>query len=989
MFNFRKVKPVEEGSKNKNQEDQKNYEKKVEALQNACDNFGEYLEKEVNEGTKFVDIAKAFADKDTGFGNQMKKSWLLSRTSRRLNEMKKNLSKSKSKTFDPQKIDDFVKCFEFEREKLNNKGNIKRSAIDDKKVYDFFNENSKGSIREILSVKQKEAQKESGELNKRVSIALDQADESLDASKKARDEATGVQKEIAQTRTSVKSDKKIEPKTKRESMTSLNGQIGELGQDKSESQQAAQDLIEKQKETKKIMKDENSTPRERMGSLNKLRKATVANNAATDELNGAVDKAEEVHAEVEKDIEEAKADLFDEKTGTFTIRTEADFEKIKDFKNEIKNVVVGEGITTIKDGAFYFCDSLASIDLGNVTTIGDSAFHSCDSLASINLGNVTTIGYLAFYHCEKLESVNLSKVKIIIDKAFLNCKALTSVDLSNVTAIGESAFGGCRELKSVVFGNNVKIISKSAFDSCQKLENVVFGNNVETIREFAFRDCKELESVDLSNVDIIEERAFSGCEKLESVVFGNNVKTIRESAFSGCKELESVVFRGSVDTIGDKAFSKCSSLKTIILPKDNNKAADVREKMLKQIGEKDIKFINDLEDAYSFDEETKIFTIKTENGFSGSIQYKTKIKKIIMEESIETVKNLAFKCCTALTSVNLSNVTTIEDQSFFGCKELESVDLSKVETIGDKAFNGCKKLKEIDLSNITTIGRSAFFGCSSLNTVILPKDNTKAADVKEKILKQIGEKDIKFINDLEDAYSFDEETKIFTVKNENGFSGSIQYKAKIQKIIMEESIETVKNSAFKGCEALESVDLSKVKTIGASAFNGCKKLTNVNLGNVTAIGATAFLNCEALTSVDLANNVETIGASAFNGCKKLGKIDLSNLSNITAIGNGTFANCEALERVNLGNNVKTIGATAFQGCKKLEEIDLSNVTTIRRSAFYECSNLKTVTLPQDGEKAKEIRDIICKQTKKTAGDGNNNTIEFVNDPEPAAATQKK
>ena len=225
MFNFRKVKPVEEGSKNKNQEDQKNYKNKVEALQKACKNFGEYLEEKVNEETKFVDIAKAFADKDTGFKDQMKKSWLLSRTSRRLNEMKKNLSKSKSKTFDPQKIDDFVKCFEFEREKLNNKGNIKRSAIDDKKVYDFFNENSKGSIREILSVKQNEAQKESNALDKKAKTVFVQANESLDASEEARDEATDVQNGMEKTRKSVRSDREIEPETKRESVKLLDGKL--------------------------------------------------------------------------------------------------------------------------------------------------------------------------------------------------------------------------------------------------------------------------------------------------------------------------------------------------------------------------------------------------------------------------------------------------------------------------------------------------------------------------------------------------------------------------------------------------------------------------------------------------------------------------------------------------------------------------------------------------------------------------------------------
>ena len=630
MFNFRKVKPKGNGSKNKNQEDQKNYENKVEALRTACKNFGDYL-KGVDENTEFNAIIEKFKDENKCFGKQMKKPQLLSRTSRRLNEMKKNLSKFKSKPFDPQKIDSYVECFTFKPKTSNSKGNIKRSAIDDEKVANFFNGKNNDSICGILSVKQKEAQKESGELNKQVSIALDQADESLDASKKARDEATGVQKEIAQTRTSVKSDKKIEPKTKRESMTSLNGQIGELGQDKSESQQAAQDLIEKQKETKKIMKDENSTPRERMGSLNKLRKATVANNAATDELNGAVDKAEEVHAEVEKDIEEAKADLFDEKTGTFTIRTEADFIRFKILGNNIEKVVIGEGITTIGELKFHDGTSLKSINLGNVQIIGESAFKGCKSLASIDFKNVQTIEERAFEGCTALASIDLGNVQIIGKSAFKGCTALASIDFKNVQTIEERAFEGCTALASIDDLENVTTIKDHAFDSCKALQSVDL-KNVEDIEcstfdgckklqhvnlgiatgigEDAFSGCTSLKSIDLKNVTDIYERAFAKCIRLKNVDF-KKVTFVGEQAFHNCKALQSVDLK-NVETIGKQAFYKCALLESadlenvttvedeaffgckklglVTLPADRKKAAEIKKIILGQTNTSDDKF---------------------------------------------------------------------------------------------------------------------------------------------------------------------------------------------------------------------------------------------------------------------------------------------------------------------------------------------------------------------------------------------------------------
>lgn len=59
----------------------------------------------------------------------------------------------------------------------------------------------------------------------------------------------------------------------------------------------------------------------------------------------------------------------------------------------------------------------------SVTSIGSSAFYDCDRLTSVVIGNsVTSIGYYAFS----------------------SCKCLTNVTIGNsVTRIGEKAFSGC------------------------------------------------------------------------------------------------------------------------------------------------------------------------------------------------------------------------------------------------------------------------------------------------------------------------------------------------------------------------------------------------------------------------------------------------------------------------------------------------------------------------------------------------------------------
>ena len=75
--------------------------------------------------------------------------------------------------------------------------------------------------------------------------------------------------------------------------------------------------------------------------------------------------------------------------------------------NKITDLVIPEGVNSIKDYAFEDYSSLTSITIPNsVTSIGNWAFSSCDALTSITIGNsVTSIGNHAFYWCNALTSI--------------------------------------------------------------------------------------------------------------------------------------------------------------------------------------------------------------------------------------------------------------------------------------------------------------------------------------------------------------------------------------------------------------------------------------------------------------------------------------------------------------------------------------------------------------------------------------------------------
>ncbi len=96
------------------------------------------------------------------------------------------------------------------------------------------------------------------------------------------------------------------------------------------------------------------------------------------------------------------------------------------------DLVIPDGVTNIKSGAFAGCNELTSVTIPNgVTSIGDGAFSNCRGLTSITIPNSVTS---------------------IEDYAFYDCSGLTSITIPNsVTSIGESAFMGCIELTSITF----------------------------------------------------------------------------------------------------------------------------------------------------------------------------------------------------------------------------------------------------------------------------------------------------------------------------------------------------------------------------------------------------------------------------------------------------------------------------------------------------------------------------------------------------------
>jgi hypothetical protein len=67
---------------------------------------------------------------------------------------------------------------------------------------------------------------------------------------------------------------------------------------------------------------------------------------------------------------------------------------------------------------------------------------------------------------------------------------------------------------------------------------------------------------------------------------------------------------------------------------------------------------------------------------------------------------------------------------------------------------------------------------------------------------------------------------------------------------------------------------------------------------------------------------------------------------VTSIGNSAFYYCTSLTSVTIPDNVTSIGNQAFSSCTSLTSVTIGNgVTSIAGSAFYGCTSLTSVTIP--------------------------------------------
>ena len=188
----------------------------------------------------------------------------------------------------------------------------------------------------------------------------------------------------------------------------------------------------------------------------------------------------------------------------------------------IKELIIPDGVTKIEDYAFESCINLTTVTIPtSVTDMGRYTFSRCDklSVATLPAEQVDNIPK------ENLTTVVINGGTTIHDYfgAFYNCKNLVSVTISDsVTSIGAGAFSGCENLTTIRLPSNITEISSHTFNECKSLKSIIIPNSVTSIGGGAFSDCDSLNNVIIpEHVNSIGKYAFEFCENLTSLTFQN------------------------------------------------------------------------------------------------------------------------------------------------------------------------------------------------------------------------------------------------------------------------------------------------------------------------------------------------------------------------------------------------------------------------------------------------------------------------------------
>ena len=695
-------------------------------------------------------------------------------------------------------------------------------------------------------------------------------------------------------------------------------------------------------------------------------------------------------------------------------------------------------VTTISNEAFSDCSGLTSVTIpASVTAIGHGAFFGCDGLkikiivtdwsVFLNNGIINKILHaMDAWVAPNGRAFDKTYDTVLIDENGEEIKDIVIPD--DVTNIESLALYGCYGLTSVTIHANVTSIGELAFEGCGlaavklpiKDESTLLNNNIVSRIKNGFYDTEHMGfDVDYTTCPPIVLINEDG-EEIKDFVIPDGVTSIDDYALYRCR-LTSVTIPSSVTSIGHRAFFRGGPKTVKLYINDKNAFINnqIAYKIASETGDSGDYGYGDyhhhfLPDGFKIvlleenGEEIKDFVIPDDiTSIDKAFNYCGGLTSVTISNSVTSIGSSAFEGCSGLTSVTIPNsVTSISDNAFEGCSCLTSVTIpNSVTSIGSSAFEGCSGLTSVTIPNsVTSIDWSAFQNCSGLTSVTIPATVTsinsyafEGCSGLTSVKVCINDKSA-FINNQVANLVRNSIGKPLVLINESG--------EEIKNFVIPNDITAIGDYAFYNCSGLTAVTIpATVTSINSYAFEGCSGLTSVKVcindksafinnqvanlvrnsigkplvlinesgeeihnfvipDDITNIGDYAFYNCSGLTAVTIPNSISSISRKAFQGCSSLTSVELhcSEIDSwfsgyttiehvlfgdeVTTIGDYAFYNCSGLTSVTIPNSVTSIFEGAFSGCSSMTAVTISaSISSISDGVFNDCSGLTSVSIP--------------------------------------------
>ena len=302
-----------------------------------------------------------------------------------------------------------------------------------------------------------------------------------------------------------------------------------------------------------------------------------------------------------------------------------------------------------------------------------------------------------------------------------------------------------------------------------------------------------------------------------------------------------------------------------------------------------------------------------------------------------------------------ASAKTICSNAFFGTFNYpKTLDLNNVEKLEDKALQQMWGLKEITIGAfVNKIGEGAFTGCTSLIAIKVNPANNKYKDDDGVLYTKDGEHLMQFPTKKTGDYTVLTGTKFIDKE-------AFREVADAGVVTLPTSVEEIGESGFRSANIVKLIipDNANLKKIGDFAFDHFGMTGTLKLpATLESLGAQAFGSAQ-LKEIRFANGVklDAISYDCFVDMSKLERVVFEGgAPNLTMFHSRAFQNCTQLRTVDIPQNVTQIETSVFVNTPMLETVVFktpSSLKTIGKSTFSK-SGIRHIELPNSVTKIEE------------------------------------